>query len=111
VKLPADAYIAREEVTHYLLVKRSVGEKSEFLKRAGCTLQTAQQLERDIRTQILTREAVATKNTQYGQHYEIRARLTGPNKITLQVKTVWMREVKTGLTKFITLHPDKEEVP
>jgi hypothetical protein len=109
MKLPADARIAPEKLTHYLLVKRSVGDKSEFLKRAGYTLQNVQRLERDIRSQILTKDAVVTKRTIYGQHYEIRAPLRGPNKATLNVKTVWMQELKTGLTKFITLYPDKGE--
>ena len=109
MKLPADARIAPEKLTNYLLVKRSVGDKSEFLKRAGYTLQNAQHLERDIRKQILSEDAVVTKRTIYGQHYEIRAPLTGPNKTTLNVKTVWMQELKTGITKFITLYPDKGE--
>jgi hypothetical protein len=111
VKLPADARIATEKLSRYLLVRRSVGDKSEFLKRAGYTLDNAQRLERDIRRQILTEEAVVTRKTIYGQHYEIRASLTGPNKTTLKVRTVWMIELKTGITKFITLYPDKGETP
>jgi hypothetical protein len=58
MKLPADAHIAPEKLTGYLLVKRSVGDKSEFLKRAGYTLPNVQRLERDIRQQILTEDAV-----------------------------------------------------
>jgi hypothetical protein len=96
MKLPADAHIAPGKLSRYLLVKRSVGDKSEFLKRAGYTLQNAQRLERDIRTQILTKDAVVTKRTIYGQHYEIRAPLTG-------------QELQTGITNFITLYPDKGE--
>jgi hypothetical protein len=111
VKLPADARIAPEKLIRYLLIKRSVGDKSEFLKRAGYILDNAQRLERDIRKQILAEDAVVTKKTIYGQHYDIRASLTGPNKITLKVKTVWMQELKTGITKFITLYPDKGETP
>jgi hypothetical protein len=34
MKLSQDAEIAREKLTRYLLVKRPVGDKSEFLKRA-----------------------------------------------------------------------------
>jgi hypothetical protein len=91
VKLPADAYIAPEKLTGYVLVKRSVGDKSEFWKRAGYTLDNARRLERDIRRQILIKDAVPTRKTIYGQHYEIT--------ITLKVKTVWIDEVKTSLTK------------
>jgi len=34
VKLPIDALIATEKLTKYLLVKRPVGDKSEFLRQA-----------------------------------------------------------------------------
>jgi hypothetical protein len=34
MKLPIDALIAPEKLTRYLLVKRAVGDKSEFLKQA-----------------------------------------------------------------------------
>jgi hypothetical protein len=37
MKLPGDAIIFREKLTHYLLVKRPVGDKSGFLKQAGYT--------------------------------------------------------------------------
>jgi hypothetical protein len=111
VKLPADARIAPEKLTRYLLVKRSVGDKSEFLKRAGYTLDNSQRLERDIRRQVLTEDAILIQSTSYGELYEIRASLTGPNKTSLKVKTVWMQELRTGVTKFITLYPDKGETP
>jgi hypothetical protein len=111
VKLSPDSQIAHEKLTRYLLIKRSVGDKSEFLKRAGYTLHDPQRLEQDIRSQILTEDAVLIKNTVYGDLYEIRASLTGPNKTTLKVKTIWMQESETGITKFITLYPDKGETP
>ena len=35
------------------------------------------------------------------------ASLTGPNGQMLFVKTIWMNELRSGVTKFITLYPDK----
>jgi len=107
VKLPSDALIATEKLTKYLLVRRPVGDKSEFLRQAGYTLDNWQQLEQDIRQQILSKEAVPTEQTPYGEYFEIRTSLTGPNRLALKVKTVWMKESKSGITKFITLYPDK----
>ena len=66
MKLPSDALIATEKLTKYLLVKRPVGDKSEFLRRAGYTLDNWQQLEQDIRQQILSQEAVSIEQTRYG---------------------------------------------
>ena len=107
MKLPRDAEIAPEKLTRYLLVKRPVGDKSEFSKQAGYTLDNWQQLEQHIRQQILSKEAVLIERTAYGVYFEIRASLTGPNSVVLKVKTVWMRESRSGIAKFITLYPDK----
>lgn len=71
------------------------------------TLGNWQQLEQDIRQQLLLEEAVATKQTGYGEYFAITASLTGPNEMALRVKTVWMTESKDGSTKFITLYPDR----
>ncbi len=107
MRLPNDSLIAREKLTRYLLVKRVVGDKSEFLKRAGYTLDNWQRLEQDIHQHILSKEAAPIEKTGYGEYYEIRAALTGPNGMVLNVRTVWLKESKSGVTKFITLYPDK----
>ena len=107
MKLPGDSLIATEKLTQYLLMKRPVGDKSEFLKRAGYTLDNWRDLEQDIRQQILSQEAVPIEQTRYGEYFEIRASLIGRNRIALNVRTVWMRESGTGVTKFITLYPDR----
>lgn len=107
MKLPSDALIATEKLTKYLLVKRPIGDKSEFLRQAGYTLDNWRQLEQNIRQQILSQEAVPIEQTRYGEYFEIRASLRGPNSVTVNVRTVWMRESRSGVTKFITLYPDR----
>lgn len=107
MKLPTEAEIAQDKLTRYLLVKRPVGDKSEFLKQAGYGLDNWQQLEQDIRQQILSNEATSTEQTQHGEYFEIIGPLTGPNGAVLRVKTVWMQESSSGVTKVITLYPDK----
>jgi len=108
VKLPEDALIAAEKLTRYLLVKRPVGDKSEFLRQAGYTLDNWQRLEQDIRAQILPKDAVLIERTAYGELFEIRSSLVGPNAAVLALRTVWIREAATGSVKFVTLYPDKE---
>ncbi len=92
-------------------MKRPVGDKSEFLKRAGYALDNWQQLEQDIRQQILSKEAIPIEQTRYGEYFEIRAPLSGPNRVALNVSTVWMKESSSGVTKFITLYPDRGRRP
>jgi hypothetical protein len=107
VKLPVDALIAPDKLTRYLLVKRLVGDKSDFLKQAGYALDAWQRLEQDIRQQVLPMEALLIEKAVYGDYYEIRAPLAGPNGTVLNVRTIWMQESASGITKFITLYPDR----
>lgn len=111
MKLAGHALIAREKITKYLLVKRPVGDKSEFLMQAGYGLDNWDRLEQDIRQQVLAEDAALLEKSSYGDLFEIRASLIGPNDKTLRVRTVWMQEVRTGNTKFITLYPDRGGAP
>jgi len=107
MKLPADAIIAAEKVMHYLLVRQTRGDKSAFLARGGYTLENTNQLLQDLRTQLLSLDATPLHSTEFGQFYEIRGPLVGPNAVTLQIRTIWMKENLSGVTKFITLIPEK----
>jgi hypothetical protein len=97
------------KLSKYLLVRQSRGDKSEFLARAGYTAANPEQLLHDLRRQVLLQEAVPLHRTKFGQFYEIRAPLTGPNRTTLQIRSIWMKERLSGATKFITLVPDRKE--
>ena len=88
MKLPADTIIAREKLTRYLLVGQTRGDKSAFLARAGYTLETADQLLDDLRTQLLPLDAVELRSTVFGKFYEISGTLTGPNGMTLSVRSI-----------------------
>ena len=106
MKLPTTTIIPREKVTDYLLIPQARGDKLGFLELAGYTLENAAQLVRDLREQLLL-EALPTKSNKFGQYYEIRGDLTGPNGVRLAVRTIWMTEHLSGVTKFVTLLPVK----
>jgi hypothetical protein len=103
--LPADAHIAPEKLTRYLLAQRARNDKSKWLGRAGYTLENWTQLEADIRQQILTRHADMDETNTFGDVYRIVCDLQGPNGRVLRAVTIWMREHETGQTKFITMYP------
>ncbi len=103
--LPENAIIAEEKLTLYLLVLLPKDDKSKFLALAGYTLDNWQQLEQDLRVQVLTQPAEFAETTRYGKKYFIRASLRGSNGVELSVLTVWM--IKNGITRFVTLVPDK----
>lgn len=105
--LPANALISPEKLIRYLLRPRKRNDKSTWLAQAGYSIETWRVLENDLRRQILSLEAVPTDHTQYGQTYEIRGQLIGPNGKSMAMSTIWMTENATGVTKFITLYPNK----
>lgn len=107
MKLSPNTLIAPEKLTQYLLSLRKRNDKSKWLAQAGYTLDNWQVLEKDLRQQILSLEAIPTDMTQYGQTYEITGNLIGPNGKILALCTIWMTEKATGITKLITLYPDK----
>jgi hypothetical protein len=107
MKLPNNVIIAPQKLTQYLLIFKKQNDKSKWLAQGGYTLENWMELEQDLRSQILPLEATATENTQHGQIYEIKGHLAGPSGKILAVITIWMTEKETGVTKFITMYPDK----
>jgi len=110
MRLPADTIIAEEKLARYLLLPQARGDKSAFLARAGYAMGTIDRLLEDLRTQVLPLEAVLLASNKFGRYYEIRGTLTGPNTKTLAVRAIWMTEHLSGITKFVTLIPDKRRI-
>ena len=108
VRLSArDAIIRPDKLRNYLL---SVGHpdgrgKAEYLGRLGYSQEAFEQLEADLREQILSREAQPGRASRYGRKYEILGPLTGPNGQTAWVLTIWI--IVTGETtpRLVTLIP------
>lgn len=107
MKLSIETVITPEKIINYLLIAKKRNDKSKWLNDAGYTQENWQRFENDLRTQILSLDAVQTAQNEYGQMDEIRGTLSGPNGKTLHVCSIWMQEYQTGLTKFITIYPDK----
>ncbi|HEV2394632.1 MAG TPA: hypothetical protein VG146_19950 [Verrucomicrobiae bacterium] len=111
MKLPLDSDVPFEKLTHYLLVPQARADKSAFLARAGYTPATAALLRQDLLSQILPLDALPAGTNQFGNYFEIRGPLRGPNGEALRVKTIWMREHLSEATRFNTLLPDKTKMP
>jgi hypothetical protein len=92
--------VAPEKLVNYLLVKQARGDKSVFLASAGYSAANSQQLSQD---------AIPLQRTKFGQLYEIRALLTCPSGTKLRIRSIGMKEHLSGVTKFITLVPDKKK--
>jgi len=107
VKLPSNTIIATDKFTRYLLVPQARGDKSAFLAEADYRLENVDQLLHDLRTQILPLDAAPLESGKFGQYYESRGTLKGPNGAMRAVRTIWITEHLSAITKFVTLIPDK----
>jgi len=101
--LSVNSIISPQKLTEYLLIPLPRDDKSQYLAKGGYTLDNWQQLEQDLRQQILSLEAQPTLKTKYGQKYQIIGNLTGPNGQILKIKTIWI--VTEQSTQFVTLFP------
>ena len=110
MRLPVDTNIAEDKIMRYLLLPQVRGDKSAFLAQAGYTLENADQLLRDLRIQIASVDAVPVESNKFGQYYEICGTLIGLNGVRLAVRTIWMTEHLSGITKFVTLIPDRRRM-
>ena len=108
MRLPLKTIIATGKIKDYLLSQRKRNDKSKWLSKAGYGRENWQQLEQDLRTQILSLDAMPTDSTKYGQIFEIKGTLKGPNGKTLKILTIWINEYETKSTKFITMYPQKK---
>ena len=105
MKLPANAVIAREKVTDYLLVRQNRNDKSAFLEISGYLPANPDALISDLVGLREQNEAMPVDENQFGRYYEVVGVLRGPLGIGLLVRTIWMTEHLSGVTKFITLIP------
>ena len=105
MKLPSDTVIAREKVTNYLLVRQDRSDKSAFLERAGYSALNPEKLIADLALLVGQSEAALVEENKFGRYYEIVGTLRGPLGIRLRVRTIWMTEHLSGITKFVTLIP------
>ena len=103
MRIPHDATIARNKLTHYLLVPRQRNDKSGFLAQAGFTQANPDLLEQAIRHLIREQEAVSDREDEYGRFYRVEGALIGPTS-SLDTITIWIETVH-GEYRFVTLKP------
>ncbi len=105
MKLPFDADIPMEKLTHYLLVPLSTSDKSRWLARGGYTSANPHRLAEDLRAQILPLDAEPSRSTRFGESFEICGKLLGPSGVPVAVRTVWLKDPLSGRFRFVTLVP------
>ena len=110
MKIPKNAIIADAKLTRYLLVLRSRSDKSQFLAKAGFTLENANLLDVALRQLISANEAIEDRTDEYGTYYQVKGTLLGINGVNLEIVTIWLHRKIDFKFQFITLIPNKESV-
>lgn len=111
MKLPASAIVAREKVTEYLLVRQSRNDKSAFLEKGGYAAGNPDALILGLKALQGQDDATQIDDNQFGIYFEVVGVLRGPSGVGLRVRTIWMTEHLSGITKFITLIPIETLAP
>jgi uncharacterized protein DUF6883 len=102
------AVIEPAKLHDYLLSRgHPVGRfKASFFLALGYSAATWRQLENDLRSQHLSRDATAEAPTDYGQKYAIRATLVGPSGQSAEVVSVWVIRMGEDIPRFVTAYPE-----
>ena len=108
MRIPADAEIPAEKLTHYLLVPRPWDDKAKFLAQAGFDRERPETLLRALRDLAAQGDAVSDGANEYGEFLRLDGILVGPNGRQLAVTTIWLRQHIDGPVRFVTLKPRKE---
>lgn len=90
----------------YLLSWRPQNDKSGFLAQIGYTIDSTDLLREAILQLVASNEATYDRTSEYGEIYNVRGELIGPNG-SLIVVTVWIQETAEQVYRFITLKPGR----
>jgi len=109
MKMPLGLIIQDRKLTQYLLVYQVEGDKSEFLRRAGYTLQNWQSLRQDILKAVTHAEVAEVIQTDWGTRFKVKSQWQGLNGQFLKILTIWQQDQGSDVIRFVTLYPDKSK--
>ena len=106
MKVPADAIIAPDKLTGYLLVPRQRNDKARFLAKGGFEREAPDVPMRAVRELAASVDAVQDGYNEYGEFYRQEGDLSGPQG-ALRVVLVWLRWHVDGSWHLVTVKPAK----
>ena len=74
----------------------------------GYTEENWEQLVNDIKQYHLPLNAESIEKTKYGQKYEIKGVIKGPNGKEMMIKSIWIVLEREDIPRFITIYPEGE---
>ena len=107
MKLSADAVIAREKITEYLLNPEHPdnGGKAVFFMMLGFTVEGWETFAEALRKLALTPSVSRSMETVHGKKYIVDGEIEGPIRKAGPVRTVWIIDAGTDLPRLVTAYP------
>ncbi|BAK99003.1 hypothetical protein OBV_18050 [Oscillibacter valericigenes Sjm18-20] len=100
--------IPMEKFTEYALNPLKAPDKAiAFSSALGYNIDNASDLVANIRQNLNAFPATSKGNKGYGQLYEVRMKLTGPNGKQAAVITAWIDDANTKETRLVSAYVDK----
>lgn len=110
MKLPrySEAIIPKEKFTQYALNPRKDIDKSRAFELAlGYTMENVDELIAQIHDKLSEYNAIKKDDKGWGNRYEVKMELTGPNGKTAKVITAWIDDKKAGEMRLTSAYIDK----
>ena len=108
MKLPGieRAVVEQAKIRDYLLSEaHPVGRfKAPVFRQVGYSLEHWEVLADDLRRLVSDNDGNATSSNRYGQKFEVRGSLKGPNGETLNLATVWIILNGEDFLRFVTAY-------
>lgn len=104
-----EAVIPEAKFTKYALnPERDVNKARAFKEALGYDLSNYQELIQNIRDNLPNYEARKKSNLGFGERYEVKMQIKGPNGKTAKVLTAWIDDKDTGEMRMVSAYVDKE---
>ena len=100
-------YVNPQKISNYLLNVNHPdgGSKAKLLIGFGFDLNHVSVLENTIINQAMFNDVSKVIPSTFGEKYLVEGNIKTPSGKFLQVRTVWVKELKEETVKFITLYP------
>jgi hypothetical protein len=109
MKLPraSDAIVDRGKVVSYLLnLQHPYGaSKARYFTSFGFSSERWEEMAQALRQHAQDHEVREMNETEFGTRYQIDGQLIGPNRLTLNLRTVWQWDKGQLAPRLITAYP------
>lgn len=104
------AVIDSRKVREYILSRtHPIGRfKAAYFASLGYTSENWREVEAALRQAAVEGQAEAQEQTEFGQKYRVRSKLTGPTGRSAVIVSIWIVRHGETAPRFVTVMPEKQ---